>query len=64
MKRTISLLLSLLLCLLLLPDQGRAADVPESMKPPVIVATAESEVPKELALMMDEQPNEAEVGHY
>lgn len=61
MKRTISLLLSLLLCLLLLPDQGRAADVPESMKPPVIVATAESEA--SVLTISEELPEKDIVAH-
>ncbi len=47
MKKLASLLLALLLCLSLLPGQGRAADEPDPPKPPVIVEPLDPENPGE-----------------
>lgn len=47
LKKLTSLLLSLLLCLSLLPGQARAADEPDPRQPPVIEELLEPEDPSE-----------------
>lgn len=47
LKKLTSLLLSLLLCLSLLPGQARAADEPDPPPPPVIEELLEPEDPSE-----------------
>ena len=43
MKKLTSLLLSLLMCISLLPGQAHAADVPEDAEPPAVVEAVEPE---------------------
>ena len=47
LKKLTSLLLSLLLCLSLLPGQARAADVPDPADPPAVVEPLAPEEPEE-----------------
>ena len=51
LKKRASLLLSLLLCLSLLPGQARAAGAPEPAAPPVAVEPADLEAPEEPPVM-------------
>lgn len=46
LKKLASLLLSLLLCLSLLPSQARAADAPDPAGPPVIEEPVDPETPE------------------
>ncbi len=51
LKKRASLLLSLLLCLSLLPGQARAAGAPEPAAPPVTVEPSGPETPEEPPVM-------------
>lgn len=51
LKKRASLLLSLLLCLPLLPGQARAAGAPEPAAPPVAVEPSGPETPEEPPVM-------------
>lgn len=70
MKKLTSLILSLLLCLSLLPGQARADDTPTPVEPPVIVEpvgpaeTVDPEEPEPPARPMEgEVPKEADDTH-
>ena len=54
LKKFASLLLSLLLCLLLLPGQARAGDLPEPPEFPVVVEPVEPKEPDEPVMPMSE----------
>lgn len=55
LKRLTSLLLSLLVCLSLLPGQARAADEPDPPQPPAIVEPLDPEEPGGPELPMSEE---------
>lgn len=62
MKKLTSLLLSLLLCISLLPVQAHAADIPEDVEPPAVVEAVE---PKEPVMpLAEEMPEDHSAGHY
>lgn len=66
-KRLASLLLSLLLCLSLLPGQARAENLPDPVDPPVTVEPLDPETPEEpeepLMLLAEEVPDTGGKGH-
>lgn len=62
MKKLTSWLLSLLLCISLLPVQAHAAGVPEDVAPPAVVETAEPEEP--VMPLAEDVPDRAEVNHF
>lgn len=62
-KNLSALLLSLCVCLSLLPGQVRAADEPEPPVPPVIVEPVEPEDPEEPPVMPMALPDESEEDH-
>lgn len=62
-KKLSALLLSLCVCLSLLPGQVRAADEPEPPEPPVIVEPVEPEDPEEPPVMPMALPDEKEGDH-
>ena len=65
MKKLTSLLLSLLMCISLLPGQAHAADVPEDAEPPAVVEAVGPEAPEEpLMPLMEEFPEDHSAGHY
>lgn len=61
LKKLTSLLLSLLLCLSLLPGQARAADEPDPPQPPAVV---EPLAPDEPVMSMSEEPPEDNGNHH
>ncbi len=67
LKKLTSLLLSLLVCLSLLPGQARAADEPDPPQPPVIVEPLDPKEPGEpeppVMPMSAELPEEGEASH-
>lgn len=64
LKKFASLLLSLLLCLSLLPGQARAGDLPEPPAFPVVVEPVEQEDPGEPVMSMSEElPDEGKTNH-
>lgn len=67
LKRLASLLLSLLLCLSLLPGQARAENLPDPVDPPVTVEPLDPETPEKpeepLMLLAEEVPGENSGGH-
>lgn len=62
MKKLTSWLLSLLLCISLLPVQAHAADIPEDVEPPAVVETVEPEEP--VMPLSEEVPEDHSAGHY
>ncbi len=65
MKKLTSLLLSLLMCISLLPGKALAADVSEDAEPPAVVEAVEPEAPEEpLMPLMEEFPEDHSAGHY
>lgn len=70
LKKLASLLLSLLLCLSLLPGQARAENLPDPVDPPVTVEPLDPKTPEKpedpeepLMPLSDEFPNEGGEGH-
>lgn len=67
LKKFASLLLSLLLCLSLLPGQARAENLPDPADPPVTVEPLDPETPEEpeepLMLLAEEIPDKDIGGH-
>ena len=55
LKKLTAFLLSLLLCLSLLPGQARAADQPEPPEPPTVEEPLKPETPDEPAAPMREE---------
>lgn len=67
LKKLTSFLLSLLLCLSLLPGQARAADEPDPPQPPVIeepLDSSEPEPPEEPVMPMSEEVPREETDHH
>lgn len=62
MKKLTSWLLSLLLCISLLPVQAHAADIPEDVEPPAVVEAVEPEEP--VMPLAEEMPEDHSTGHY
>ena len=58
MKKLTSLLLSLLMCISLLPGQAHAADVPEDAEPPAVVEAVEPVIS-----LMEEMPDGSSAAH-
>lgn len=67
LKKFASLLLSLLLCLSLLPGQARAENLPDPVDPPVTVEPLDPETPEKpeepLMLLAEEMPDRDDNGH-
>lgn len=67
LKKLASLLLSLLLCLSLLPGQAHAENLPDPAEPPAAAELLAPETPEEpeepLMPLAEEMPKEAETGH-
>ncbi len=61
MKKLTSLLLSLLMCISLLPGQAHAADVPEDAEPPAVVEAVEPE--RSVISLMEEMPDGSSAAH-
>lgn len=61
LKKLTSFLLSLLLCLSLLPEQARAADEPDPPLPPAVVEPLD---PDEPVMSMSEEPPEDNGNHH
>ncbi len=62
MKKLTSWLLSLLLCISLLPVQAHAADIPEDVEPPAVVEAVEPEEP--MMPLSEEVPDRGETNHF
>lgn len=67
LKKLASLLLSLLLCLSLLPGQANAADAPDPDTPPAQTEPAEQETPEEpgepVMPLAEGMPDDEETSH-
>ncbi len=65
MKKLTSLLLSLLMCISLLPGQAHAAGVPEDAEPPAVVEAVEPEEPEEPVMRTAEEvPDRVDTNHF
>ncbi|MBD5162751.1 MAG: hypothetical protein HDT14_12230 [Oscillibacter sp.] len=67
LKKFASLLLSLLLCLSLLPGQAQAENLPDPVDSPVTVEPLDPETPEKpeepLMLLAEEMPDKGDKGH-